>query len=83
MQFFGTPAGEEDDKGQLGDIDGDGSIDSLDLQLLNRHVLRKRLLTGTSLLNADVNKDGRIDSMDVTLLKRYILRTIDSFEPYF
>lgn len=83
VQFFGTPAGEEDDKGQLGDIDGDGSIDSLDLQLLKRHVLRKRLLTGTSLLNADVNKDGRIDSMDVTLLKRYILRTIDSFEPYF
>jgi beta-galactosidase len=66
--------------GHLGDVNGDGSIDSTDLQLLKRHVLNKKLLEGTGLLNADVNKDKSVDSTDVTLLKRYILRKISSFD---
>ncbi|HPD01091.1 MAG TPA: dockerin type I repeat-containing protein, partial [Acetivibrio sp.] len=57
-----------------------GSIDSSDLQLLKRHLLRKSLLTGASLANADVNRDGSVDSTDCTLLKRYILRIIRSFD---
>ena len=64
----------------LGDLNSDGSIDSTDLQLLKRHLLRKSLLTGTSLSNADVNRDGSVDSTDCTLLKRYILRIIRSFD---
>jgi len=65
--------------GKLGDLNDDESIDSLDLQLLKRHVLRKIQLTGPNLLNADVNRDGNVDSMDVSILKRYILRKISEF----
>lgn len=79
VQFFGTPAGDENNEEHLGDLNEDGSVDSTDHQLLKRHILRKRLLTGTSLLNADVNKDGTVDSTDLTLIKRYILRTISTF----
>jgi len=65
--------------GKLGDLNDDESIDSLDLQLLKRHVLRKIQLTGPNLLNGDVNRDGNVDSMDVSILKRYILRKISEF----
>jgi hypothetical protein len=77
LNWFTFVEGKNDE--HLGDINDDRSIDSLDLQLLKRHVLRKIQLSGPSLINADVNKDGSIDSMDVTLLKRYILRKIDTF----
>ncbi len=66
--------------GLLGDANEDGSIDSLDLQLIKRHVLRKLQLTGTALANADVNRDGSVDTLDCSLLKRYILRKIPSFD---
>jgi len=49
----------------LGDVNGDGNINSTDLQLMKMHVLRQRELTGTSLINADVNKDGKVDSTTV------------------
>lgn len=34
--------------GKLGDINSDGSIDSIDVSLLKRHILRKNILTGTA-----------------------------------
>ncbi|ODM27047.1 sugar-binding protein [Clostridium sp. Bc-iso-3] len=64
----------------LGDLNSDGRVNSTDLQLLKRHLLRINLLTGTNLLNADVSKDGKVDSTDYTLMKRYILKLISSFD---
>lgn len=65
--------------GKKGDINLDGNIDSTDLTVLKRHVLRINILTGQQYDNADVNSDANVDSTDVTLLKRYILKIIDSF----
>ncbi|MFZ5986644.1 MAG: family 43 glycosylhydrolase [Bacillota bacterium] len=73
-----TPTPTPTPSGSLGDLNGDGSVDSLDYQLLRRHLLRIAPLTGTNLLNADVNSDGSVDSTDYTLLKRYILKIISS-----
>jgi len=68
LQFFGTPAGEENDDVHLGDINDDGNINSTDLQMLKRHLLRSIRLTEKQLLNADTNRDGRVDSTDLALL---------------
>ncbi|MDQ2085817.1 endo-1,4-beta-xylanase [Herbivorax sp. ANBcel31] len=62
-----------------GDLNGDGSIDSSDATLLQRHALEIQELPESSLLAADLNGDGVIDSSDYALLSRYILEIIDSF----
>lgn len=71
-----------------GDINLDGVVDSTDLTLMKRFVLRKwptrdtvypepyGKLTPEEFNNGDVNSDNAIDSTDVTLLKRFILRKI-------
>ena len=56
--------------GSLGDLNDDGSIDSLDLSLIKRHVLRKTQLTGSTLTNADVNSDGSVDSIDIFIAQK-------------
>ncbi|NLP13595.1 MAG: hypothetical protein GX383_03735 [Clostridium sp.] len=64
-----------------GDIDGSGNVDSTDLTLIKRYILR----TITSFWYekgaeaADVNGDGAINSTDCSLIKRYLLRKIDKF----
>ena len=64
----------------LGDINGDGNVNILDLQLLLRHVSRRNILTDDrQLLAADVNRDGNVDILDLRLLLQYVSRRIDSF----
>jgi hypothetical protein len=66
---------------KVGDVNADGSIDSLDLTLLKRYVLRK--IDGFDVEDplwvADVDGDGEINSLDVSYLKRFILRKIKEF----
>ncbi|ABN53343.1 MAG TPA: alpha-L-arabinofuranosidase [Hungateiclostridium thermocellum] len=62
-----------------GDVNADGVINSSDIMVLKRFLLRTITLTEEMLLNADTNGDGAVNSSDFTLLKRYILRSIDSF----
>jgi len=66
----------------LGDLNDDGKVNSTDLQILKKHLLRITLLTGKNLSNADLNKDGKVDSSDLSLMKRYLLQIIPTFKPY-
>ncbi|NLM58904.1 MAG: dockerin [Clostridium sp.] len=61
-----------------GDVNADGFVDSLDLTILKRYILRS--LPQNYYVDkkaADVDADGSIDSLDVSLLKRFLLRKID------
>ena len=53
---------------RMADINGDGSIDAVDLQLLINDIL-----SGTFDSKADLNKDGSIDAVDLQMLVNIIL----------
>jgi len=62
---------------KYGDVNDDEYVDSLDLSILKRYVLRK--YNGEiNLKAADVNKDGGVDSLDVSILKRFIHKKISA-----
>ena len=61
-----------------GDVNFDNEVNSTDLTLLKRFILRKidEFPEPLGHQAADVNDDGDINSTDVTMLKRIILRKI-------
>ena len=74
----GTAYGEEVSfttlpDGIPGDVDGNGSLNVIDVTLLLRHCMGGTQLTGQALLNADYNGDGSVNVIDVTLLLRAIM----------
>jgi len=69
----------------VGDLNADGSVNSVDITYMKRYLLR-----GIKVLPyqeneriripvADTNGDGQINSSDMALLKRYVLRAIKEF----
>ncbi|WP_265445870.1 cellulase family glycosylhydrolase [Acetivibrio straminisolvens] len=66
---------------KYGDLDGSFSVNSSDLTLLKRYVLKQitEFPSPHGLEAADLDGDEKITSSDVTLLKRYILRAITAF----
>lgn len=57
-----------------GDVNGDGSINALDMIKLNRHILGKGKLSGSYLQAADANRknDGG-NALDMIIMNRHIL----------
>jgi hypothetical protein len=70
-----TPTSSKEIK--YGDLNNDNEVDSTDVTLMKRYILRK-IGTLPNPEGADVNVDGSIDSTDLTILKRYVLRKIKS-----
>lgn len=50
----------------LGDINGDGNLNSLDVSKANLHAKGKKLLTDYEFACADINGDGQVNSLDVS-----------------
>ena len=57
-----------------GDVNGDGRINSIDLLVLQRHILEIQKLTGVFLKSGNINKNGKNpSSLDLLLIQRHIL----------
>lgn len=59
----------------LGDVSGNGVIDSADYLLAKRAVLETYTLTEKNKFVADVNRDGEVNAHDYMLIKRHVLET--------
>ena len=62
-------------KGQLGDVNNDGSIDQYDYLLVKRHYFETRYLTSDEMGRGDVNKDGTVNQFDYILIARHYFGT--------
>jgi glucuronoarabinoxylan endo-1,4-beta-xylanase len=64
-------------EGILGDVNLDGQIDALDLQLMKKYLLGSGTIDNTEL--ADLDASGDVNALDFSLLKQYLLGTITVF----
>lgn len=67
-----------------GDVDGDGSVTTVDATLLLRHIVGQDYLDAISATRADLDGDGQVTSSDASLLMRsivgYSVRQMPKFE---
>ncbi len=69
----------EVETGMIGDVDGNGKIDSTDARLVLQYAVKK---VGASALDvdlADVDGNGKVDSTDARLILQYAVKKIDKF----
>ena len=57
-----------------GDANNDGKVDTLDIMLLKRVLLRYANISGKTIKMADANGDSKIDTLDIMKIKRIILK---------
>ncbi|MBQ2828028.1 MAG: hypothetical protein IJF20_02180 [Clostridia bacterium] len=55
----------------LGDINGDGKVNSIDVARANAHARGVSALTGYELASADINGDGKVNSVDVARMNAH------------
>ena len=60
-------------KSLLGDVNGDGIVDVMDLILLNKYIVGSANLSQEALAAADMNNDGSVNATDSLLLLKQIL----------
>jgi expansin (peptidoglycan-binding protein) len=68
-------------KYQIGDVNGDNDVDSIDYALMRSFLLGtiKDFPVEDDMWSADINGDGEIDSIDFGLMRKYILGMIKVF----
>ena len=63
----------------LGDIDGDGTVNSTDALRVAQHVAGLITLDDAALLSADVSGDGEVTAADASLILQYFVEIIACF----
>lgn len=80
-KIFGIEPESSEQPFILGDLNGDGLINTIDFSILSRYVLEQisEFPIPNGELAADLNKDGMVNTADCALMTRYILEIIDEF----
>ena len=60
----------------IGDINGDGEVNSGDLLLVRQHLLKINELNNIYFIAADINYDKEINSADLLRIRQHLLGTI-------
>ncbi|MBP9989364.1 MAG: cellulose binding domain-containing protein [Ruminococcus sp.] len=71
IHFATRVTNESYEKCILGDVNGDGKIDSADALCVVKHVSKIEELFDTQQKNGDVNADGKLDTNDTLILLKY------------
>ena len=58
---------------KFGDVNGDDSVDIIDLIKVKKHIAGAFTLTGSDFNSADLNKNGDVNSIDLILLRKILL----------
>jgi hypothetical protein len=66
-------------KARLGDVNGDGAVDVLDANLIQKYAVDNVVLTDEQLIAGDVNDDGVVDVLDSVDILKYVVEKITSF----
>ena len=73
-------AEEEEYKNAIGDVDGNGKCDMLDVVATQRYIAKLKDFDENQLKFADVDKEfGKVDMVDVVCMQKYIAKLIDMF----
>lgn len=68
---------EADSSVLLGDVNSDGQIDAIDLQLMKKHILGLGEIENIE--SADLDNNGDVNALDFSLMKQYLLGIISVF----
>ena len=76
---YNSETGIPEEGDSLGDVNGDGEVDSFDARMILMYDAGIEGLTDGELADADVNGDGYADTLDATIILKYDAGIIDSF----
>lgn len=58
----------------VGDVDGDGKVNTLDYIVVRKHLMKSAILEGDKLSRADVNGDGKVSTADYITIRKIIMK---------
>ncbi len=79
LDYVFAAYGENSTFGALGDVNGDGKVDSTDARLILQYYAKKIGEDGLNTGVADVNGDSKVDSTDARLILQFYAKKITDF----
>lgn len=63
-----------------GDVNGDSKVSTIDLRMIQKHILGILKMESAPVTAADVNGDGKVSTVDLRMIQKFILGSTDSLQ---